>query len=1250
MVLTMIFTLVPMNIFAEDAEAPVFSDMNESDYYAEAATTLAQLGILAGYPDGTFGAGKSITRAEMAAVVCRMINMEADAANAKGETAFDDVAGAHWASGYINIASQNSIINGDGNGKFRPEDNVLYEEAIKMVVCALGYGNDVVVEPDDWSKGYLKVAADNNISDNLKGTKGSASTRGDVAVMSYNGLASQGKITKAPATPVASKQAGEYTGTQKVTLSTSTEGAVIYYTTNGKVPTEKSTKYTKEISIAKTLTLKAIAVKDGVASDVLSVDYTIKAAPSGGGGGGGGATAKKYTVSFDLNYEGATGAPASQSVKKGGKAIEPEDPERVDYAFDGWYKDAECTVPFDFNTKIIADMTLYAKWVSGYVVSFDLNYEGATDAPENQNIPVGGKAVLPEEPSRDGYTFTGWATTAEGGTMWNFAHFVTESMTLYAIWATGSDISLDTPDEDVEIYSFNTDVYDILVGTSDEVTFTAEIFANIELEDTDVSVVDEAGSVLGYMNDDGINGDEAAEDGIYTLKITFNAEEVKNTKYSALVSDVESEDINIGFYREYTEEDFDEAAYVVDKLRDASQPFLNGDYTVDVEKLEDLMAALSLCLEEEKNNGTVEEYNVNFNTVKIVLADGYLFNYSVEVAGVSAGGSQVYVASYAPFDSIRRNPSEEALYDSALDGTAENIDGTFDEYVFSGDYNLNDVTLESLKSMSDYKVIIWGGHGGYDDSINGYGSSLMTGQLVDPYTSIVYSDDISAERILDNFMASGRNTYCVTGGFFEKYLGNMDGALVYLSACHSGQDMIDGISHKYQLAQAFINKGAKAVVGNSESIVSVYTYEMERDILNRLCDESDGEYYTLSEALEYAKSLNGSDDGSYRRAKPVIFPRNDQSALNYRLLEIAKGSISGKVMSAENSDNISNAVVRIYQNNDLVKSVRTDSNGDYTVELPEGDYIVKITAGNYKSAKMAVTVVADSTTYNETFLLVQVGDELGYANGTISNALNAQPVAGVTIKVRSNWNNQAGSVVYTTTTNEAGYYDIEYTPGLYTIEFSKEGFITGYKNIVVGILGLSAQNAIISPVMSDIEGEYRFVLSWRERPNDLDSHLTGPLPDTEERFHLYYPLKDSGGNYNPYREYASLDWDNTRINQSSDPETVTLYKQLEGGVYRYSVHDYTNGGYAESTDMANSNAKVDVYRGSILIGTYHVPNLPGTIWTVFELTGDTFTPINRVGNGSAGDISLYSLYEDVSEESESLYDEDVINWETVNKD
>ena len=281
--IAMILTLAPMNIMAAGS---AFSDVKDTDYYAQAATALEQLEILSGYPDGTFGPEKSITRAEMAAVVCRLIDKEDDAESAKGDTKFDDVTAEHWASGYVNVASKEGIINGDGNGKFRPEDSVKYEEAIKMVVCALGYGDDVEVDAKDWSKGYLEVADEKGISAALKGTKGKASTRGDVAVMSYNGLATESENSKIPATPVASKAAGEYKGSQKVKLTTTTKNADIYYTTDGTTPTVKSTKYTKEISISKTSTLKAIAVKKGVVSkDIMSVEYTIKKASSGGGGG-----------------------------------------------------------------------------------------------------------------------------------------------------------------------------------------------------------------------------------------------------------------------------------------------------------------------------------------------------------------------------------------------------------------------------------------------------------------------------------------------------------------------------------------------------------------------------------------------------------------------------------------------------------------------------------------------------------------------------------------------------------------------------------------------------------------------------------------------------------------------------------------------------------------------------------------------------------------------------------------------------
>lgn len=75
---------------------------------------------------------------------------------------------------------------------------------------------------------------------------------------------------------VPSVKGGSYTGTQSVTLTTATDGAEIYYTTDGSTPTSKSTKYSTAVSVASTSTLKAIALKQGyVPSNVMSETYTI---------------------------------------------------------------------------------------------------------------------------------------------------------------------------------------------------------------------------------------------------------------------------------------------------------------------------------------------------------------------------------------------------------------------------------------------------------------------------------------------------------------------------------------------------------------------------------------------------------------------------------------------------------------------------------------------------------------------------------------------------------------------------------------------------------------------------------------------------------------------------------------------------------------------------------------------------------------------------------------------------------------
>lgn len=455
LVLAMLLSLAPMNIFAAETNNTVFSDMKETDYYAQAATALEHLGIISGYPDGTYGAEKSVTRAEMAVVVCKMIDKTAEAEEAKGKTDFDDVASDHWASGYINIAAKEGIISGDGNGKFRPEDEVKYEEALKMIVCALGYGDDVEFDETDWSKGYLKIAEEKGITADLKGKKGEAATRGDIAVMSYNGIATDAEDSKIPATPVASVKAGEYASAQKVALTTATKDAEIYYTTDGSTPTAKSTKYTKEITVSQTSTLKAVAVKNGVVSkNVLTVEYTIKKASSGGGGGGGGSSSggsstTAYTVSFNLNYDGATGAPASQSVISGNKATEPAAPEREGYIFIGWSTSANEEILFNFTSAITGSITLYALWANGssddtFSVTFILN-DGSAGAYQMQRVPAYGRATRPEDPERELYEFTGWYTEADAINEYDFSARVTSDIILYAGWGA--------PDGEADLYA-----------------------------------------------------------------------------------------------------------------------------------------------------------------------------------------------------------------------------------------------------------------------------------------------------------------------------------------------------------------------------------------------------------------------------------------------------------------------------------------------------------------------------------------------------------------------------------------------------------------------------------------------------------------------------------------------------------------------------------------------------------------------------------------------------------------------------
>ena len=161
-----------------------FTDVPANADYAEAVTVLSALEIINGYGDGSFKPDGKITRAEYAAIVCRAIGM-GDIAKG-GVSTFTDVPADHWATGYIATAQNAKIVNGKTATTFDPEAEVTYEQAVKMLVVALGYELKAQ-SMGGYPTGYMMIANQESITVGTTNTPGGAS-RATVARLTYNAL------------------------------------------------------------------------------------------------------------------------------------------------------------------------------------------------------------------------------------------------------------------------------------------------------------------------------------------------------------------------------------------------------------------------------------------------------------------------------------------------------------------------------------------------------------------------------------------------------------------------------------------------------------------------------------------------------------------------------------------------------------------------------------------------------------------------------------------------------------------------------------------------------------------------------------------------------------------------------------------------------------------------------------------------------------------------------------------------------
>ena len=104
-----------------------YSDVAATSWYNTAVSTLSSMGIITGYPDGTFRPNAAITRAEFAAIAARFDN-DGDKTSAK----FSDIA-THWAKDEISIAYNNGWITGYPDGTFGPQRDITRAETMTLV-------------------------------------------------------------------------------------------------------------------------------------------------------------------------------------------------------------------------------------------------------------------------------------------------------------------------------------------------------------------------------------------------------------------------------------------------------------------------------------------------------------------------------------------------------------------------------------------------------------------------------------------------------------------------------------------------------------------------------------------------------------------------------------------------------------------------------------------------------------------------------------------------------------------------------------------------------------------------------------------------------------------------------------------------------------------------------------------------------------------------------------------------------------
>lgn len=159
-----------------------FSDVSGDT--ALAVEVLSGLGIVSGCSDGNYHPEDGLTRAQFCKLAVLAEGHGDQVTGSAYRTLFSDVTAAHWAAPYVNLAYEEGLVAGYGNGTFGPDDPVSVGQAVTVVLRLLGYTTEDV--GPFWPEDYMSLGEKLGLLDGVSTDPDHALTRGEAALLLYS--------------------------------------------------------------------------------------------------------------------------------------------------------------------------------------------------------------------------------------------------------------------------------------------------------------------------------------------------------------------------------------------------------------------------------------------------------------------------------------------------------------------------------------------------------------------------------------------------------------------------------------------------------------------------------------------------------------------------------------------------------------------------------------------------------------------------------------------------------------------------------------------------------------------------------------------------------------------------------------------------------------------------------------------------------------------------------------------------------